>query len=108
MPHKLPKCSKCGGSPCGYRELAATSIHFDLTNNKFNEANEYLNPNYTGIQRSGFNHNNVLIESTLGEADNIGKVEAECGACGHTWILRNFRTIEALIDLHGFNEGKKI
>jgi hypothetical protein len=44
----------------------------------------------------------------MDEPDNIGKIEAECSDCGHVWMLRNFRTIEDLIDPHGFNKGSKL
>lgn len=112
MAQNLPKCPKCGGSPCTYREIAITAMTFDLIDNKFNEADQYFNPNETGIQSRGWIHSaegeNVKIDASMEEPDNIGKVEAECGGCGHTWMLRNFRTIEALIDLHGFNKGNKI
>lgn len=106
-----PKCSKCGLSPCTYREIATTAIRFDLMDKKFNEVNETMHPNKTGVQKTGFLHyfqgKTILIESELEEPNNIGKVYAEC-SCGHSWILRNFRTIDDLIDLHGFNKGIKI
>ncbi|MCI2286100.1 hypothetical protein L3081_25085 [Colwellia sp. MSW7] len=110
MSKALPKCSECGCSPCSYRELATTAIRFDLTNNKFDEAGQYMHPNKTGVQHTGFNYHfeekAIEIESELEQPERSGKVEAQC-SCGHIWILRNFSTIDALIDLHGFNKGKK-
>ena len=108
MSQSIPKCSKCSSPPCTYRELATTAISFDLSDNKFNEVNEYSNPNYQGVRKVGFDHKGITIDSTMEEPDNIGKVEAECSNCGHRWILRNFRTIEGLIELHGFNKGLKL
>jgi hypothetical protein len=107
MPHGLPKCSKCGSYPCTYREIASIAICFDLTDNKFNEVSHSSNPNYQGLRGIGFEYNGVVIDSTLTEPDNIGEVEAECGGCGNCWILRNFKTIDGLIELHGFNKGTK-
>ena len=112
MKNSLPKCPKCGSSPCTYRELAMTAIRFDLSNNKFDEADQYIHPNKTGVQHTGFDYQfegvSIEIESELEEPEHTGKVEAECSGCGHRWVLRGYRTIDELIDLHGFNRGKKV
>lgn len=112
MVKKLPKCSKCGSFPSAYRELATTAIRFDLNNDKFDEADQYIHPNKTGVQHTGFYYqfedDSIEIESELEQPECTGRVEAECADCGHKWLLRGFRTIDKLIDLHGFNHGKKI
>lgn len=119
----IPKCSKCGEAPNCYRELASTAIRFDLTNSKFDEARSTMEINrdrvnsgriqagHTDVRTVGFSYyseedGTILIDSELEAADNIGKVEATC-ECGHSWILRNHRTIDSLISLHGFNSANK-
>lgn len=109
---KIPKCSKCGSHPGTYRELATTAIRFDLSSNKFNESDQYINPNKVGVQQEGFYSNfegdSVLIESELEQPEHSGKIEAECSGCGHLWILRGFKSIDELIGVHGINSGRKI
>jgi hypothetical protein len=117
----IPKCSKCGETPNCYRELASTAIRFDLTNSKFDEARSTMEINRdrvnsgrvqagdTDVRTVGFSYyseedGTILIDSELEAADNIGKVEATC-ECGHSWILKNHRTIDSLISLHGFNSA---
>lgn len=120
----IPKCSKCGETPNCYRELASTAIRFDLTNSRFDEARSSMDINSDRVKSGkieaactdnlrevGFFYSSeedgaILIESELEAADNIGKVEATC-ECGHSWILRNHRTIDSLISLHGFNSANK-
>lgn len=100
-----PKCPKCKGTPCTYRELAVTAARFDLSGDKFEEASYDQVDNY---RKRGFPHpsqSNVNIQWELEDPDNIGKVEAECGKCGNSWVLRNFKTIEDLIELHGYKES---
>lgn len=109
---KTPKCSKCGSSPSVYRELATTAIRFDLSGNKFNESDQYTNPNQVGMQHHGFyssfEGNSILVDSELEQPEHSGKIEAECSSCGHVWMLRGFTSIDELINVHGVNDGKKI
>ena len=102
--NKLPRCPKCNGTPCTYRELAVTAARFDLSDDKFEET--AFNKSYQ-YQKRGFPHpseKNVNIIWELEEPDNIGKIEAECSKCGGLWILRKFKTIEELIELHGYKK----
>lgn len=99
-----PKCPKCNSSPDCYRELASASYRFNLENNKFLEA-PYIHK--TVWQQTGFDFNGTKIDCELEEIDNTGEILAECGECGHLWKLRKFKSIDKLIEIHGFCETKK-
>jgi uncharacterized C2H2 Zn-finger protein len=102
---KKPQCPKCHSSPSMYRELASTARRFDLEGDQFNEA-PYLLCNPTWRQ-TGFDSSGVKIEVSLEDIEPTGEVLAECSKCEHIWKLRNFKYIDELIEVHGFNSAIK-
>tara|TARA_Y100000310_G_scaffold248516_1_gene254352 strand:- start:50 stop:499 length:450 start_codon:yes stop_codon:yes gene_type:complete len=91
-----PKCPKCQSAPGTYRELATTSYRFELEGNKFIEASKDI-----GGSQVGFVYDGKKIDCELDDIEHTGKVLANCGSCGHEWILRKFKSIDELIALHG-------
>lgn len=97
---KKPQCPKCRSAPGTYRELAATAYRFELENNQFTEAPALMTKGVAPTRR-GFVHGEHVIDNELDDIDPTGEVLAECSNCGHVWKLRNFNSIDDLIDLHG-------
>ena len=103
---RLPRCPQCKGSPSAYRELQLTSMDFNLTNGRFDQS--YFNETEQRFNK-GFSHPtepDVDIDWELSDLNPTGKIEATCGNCGHGWILRKFKRIDELIELHGYNKSK--
>ncbi|WP_063661503.1 hypothetical protein [Aliivibrio fischeri] len=88
--NQTPKCRKCKGTPCTYKEITHGVNIYNLTEGKF-----------TSTNGSGLSYCDANIQWEMGDSDPTGQFIATCGGCGTEWTLDGKRYIHELIEVHG-------